>query len=137
MKTLTTLLLIIVLALLGMSFYLNGKIEKLEAQLVVADSLNVLKKTNLQGHLSVYGDITNYGTYRNWDIEISENQILAGYTSSSNKTFITNNGIHFKNEGYPYTVKLSALGISFFKVNKMTQEYEFISNTPWDRLLIN
>lgn len=41
MKTLTTLLLVIVFALLGMSFYLNDKIEKLEAGVITADTLNV------------------------------------------------------------------------------------------------
>ncbi len=41
MKTLTTLLLIIILSLLGMSFYLNDKIERLEVKLAFIDTLNV------------------------------------------------------------------------------------------------
>lgn len=43
MKTLTVLLTIIVLALLGMGFYMNDKIERLEVKLASIDTLHVSK----------------------------------------------------------------------------------------------
>lgn len=64
MKTLTTLLFVIILALLGMGFYLNDKIDRLEARTILADTLYV-KTISVQDKIIIdnhFGSFTEFGS---------------------------------------------------------------------------
>lgn len=139
MKTLNSFFVIIIIALLGMGFYLNDKVEKLQVKLAYIDKLNINEELYVMGHLnvqeylSVFGTIGNMGSYINDEILIEKNQIIVGYQSPENTT-ITKSGIYLKNSIHNKLIKLSPFGISLYKYSQGDKEYYLNNNIPWEEI---
>lgn len=142
MKTLSLLLTIIIFALLGMGFYLNDKVERLEAKFIQSDTL-ITNHLRVGESLFSYGHlfsetITSEGLIYSQEklmtknVSINSENIKLGKDGDESRILISSEAMFLQDIYHKHTIMITPDGISFLALKD--KELEEVKSFTWEEI---